>query len=527
METSPLGGVSRSKDGGQTWIDAGMGIDTTTSAFIAPVRKCSTNDDVFVSGSNRMWRTDSFFSSDVPKWVANGPPSPFSTAGGFTSAGTILDVEFADSDTTCNTYVYGNRSGQVWFTKDGGKTWVNLDPKQNLPPRPVNGLAFDPTNPNVVYAALSSFDEGTPGHSGHVFKTTNALSTSPAWVDVSPPVNQPFDVIRVHPTNSKLIYAGSDTGLWRSTDGAATWVHDGPQAGLPNAAIFDLKINATTGVTVAFTFGRGAFAMGGPQLPQIISGPRSPANGATYIAGGLVPGSWAQVQGTNLSSVTRTWNDADFLGLGNNLPMNLSGVEVKVNGVSAAVYYVSPTQISFQVPSGILDGPPGTILVSNPVSVQVFRDGVGGNIVSTTGTSSSPGIFPVMVNGKNYAAAVFLDGVLAGDPANGPSFRNARPGDVIELFATGLFRTQSGIRAQSAAYTDVTVTIGDVVIPADAAALVSPGEFQINFTVPQQFAGLPEADYPISIQYNGPIGTSSPVTINSDPPGPMVFPIQH
>jgi uncharacterized protein (TIGR03437 family) len=529
METTALGGISRSKDGGQTWIDAGTGSDLTAAAFYAPVRKCAGNDDVFVTATNRMWRTDAFFSSEVPQWAANEPPSPFSTGGGYASPGTILDVEFADSDTTCNTYVYGNRSGQVRLTKDGGKTWLNLDPKQSLPPRPVNGLAVDPTNANVVYAALSSFDDQTPGHAGHVFKTTNALSAAPAWVDVSPPVNQPFNVIRVHPTNSKLVYAGSDTGLWRSTDGAATWVHDGPQSGLTNAAIFDLKINATTGVTAAFTFGRGVFVMlpASAQPPQITSGPRSPANGATYVAGGLVPGSWAQVQGTNLSTVARTWNDADFVGLGNNLPTKLSGVEVKVNGVAAAVYYVSPTQISFQVPSGILNGAAGTVLVSNPVNVQVFRDGVASNIVSTTGTSSSPGIFPVIVNGKNYPAAVFLDGVLAGDPANGPSFRNARPGDVIQLFATGLFRTQGGIAAQSATYTDVTVTIGDAVVPADAAVLVGPGEFQINFRIPQQFASLPEGDYPISIQYGGPIGTSSPVTINSDPPGPMLFPIRH
>src|SRR5205085_12268584 len=114
---------------------------------------------------------------------ANGPPSPFPTGGGYTSPGAILDVEFADSDATCNTYVYGNRRGQVWFTRDGGKTWVNLDPNQSLPPRPVDGLAFDPANPNVVYAALSGFDEETPGHAGHIFRTANVLSPTPVWVN--------------------------------------------------------------------------------------------------------------------------------------------------------------------------------------------------------------------------------------------------------------------------------------------------------------------------------------------------------
>jgi uncharacterized protein (TIGR03437 family) len=116
-----------------------------------------------------------------------------------------------------------------------------------------------------------------------------------------------------------------------------------------------------------------------------------------------------------------------------------------VNGISAAVSDVSPTQVTFQVPSGILTGPPGTVLVSSPVSVQLFRDRIGSNTLTTTGTSSSPGIFPIIVNGKNYPEGLFLDASLTGDPMNGPGFRKAMPGDVIQLFATGLFRTQSGV----------------------------------------------------------------------------------
>jgi uncharacterized protein (TIGR03437 family) len=156
---------------------------------------------------------------------------------------------------------------------------------------------------------------------------------------------------------------------------------------------------------------------------------------------------------------------------------------------------------------GYLDFDEGrSVLVSNPVSVQLFQDGVGSNTLTTTGTSSSPGIFPIIVNGKNYPAGVFPDGTL---------------------FATGLFRTQAGVVPPPQTFTDVTVTIGNITFAADAAVLIAPGEFQINFTVPQQFASLPEDDYPISIQYKGMIGTSSPVAINSDPPGPLVIPIQH
>jgi hypothetical protein len=60
--------------------------------------------------------------------------------------------------------------------------------------------------------ALSSFDDGTPGKPGHVFKTTTALADAPTWTNVSPAWDQPFNVIAVDPPQPQLVYAGSDIG---------------------------------------------------------------------------------------------------------------------------------------------------------------------------------------------------------------------------------------------------------------------------------------------------------------------------
>jgi uncharacterized protein (TIGR03437 family) len=241
----------------------------------------------------------------------------------------------------------------------------------------------------------------------------------------------------------------------------------------------------------------------------------APVNGATYLTGGLVPGSWALVKGTGLAdpSVTRTWQSADFAGLGSGLPTDLSGVQVFVKGTAAAVYYVSPTQVTFQVPAG----------VSGTANVQVTRDGIASNTMSAQAVSGAPGIFPIIIGGTNYAAAVFLDGKIAADPSNGPAFRNAVPGDVVQLFATGLAPSPAGTTVSTTLLNGVTLKIGGVTVQA-TAALVAVGEFQINFTVPQQFASMPPGTYPISISING---LSSPADINSSPPGPVVIPIQH
>ncbi len=238
------------------------------------------------------------------------------------------------------------------------------------------------------------------------------------------------------------------------------------------------------------------------------------ANGATYLAGGLVPGSWAQVQGTGLSNVTRIWTGFDFLNLGSSLPTGLSGVQVMVNNTPAPVYYVSPTQVDFQVPNGI----------SGTASVQVIVNGSASNTITAPASSSSPGLFPNTVNGVTYPAAYYsISGGFVG-PNNVSGYRNAGPGNYISLFATGLMPEPAGVIPAAQTIDGVTVTIGNVTIPATFAGQTPyVGEFQINFQVPQQFATMPAGNYPISISLNG---VSSPTAINSSPAGQIVLPVQ-
>jgi uncharacterized protein (TIGR03437 family) len=182
---------------------------------------------------------------------------------------------------------------------------------------------------------------------------------------------------------------------------------------------------------------------------------------------------------------------------------------VTVNGSAAAVYYVDTAQVSFQVPNA----------VTGTASVQVTNNGQISNTITALASASSPGIFPVTMNGTNYPAGVFLDGKLIGDPALNAVFRSAKPGDIVQLFATGLVATPADILPAPQSVAGVTVTIGPTTIAASSTTLVAVGEFQINFTVPQLSDGV----YPISITVNG---VSSPQDVSTNPPGPLVVPIQ-
>ena len=197
------GAIQRTTDGGTTGIQADAGINKTGAAFVAPVRKCPVNDDVFLTGTNRMWRSNNFFSAASPSWTANGPPHPFPFPDWIEAPGTIHAIAFASSEGGCNTYAYGNRGGEIYLTRDGGATWTDLDPTTMLPARPINSIVFDPTSASIAYAALSSFNDGTPGQPGHVFKSTNALSATPTWIGHQPCRRRAIQRARDRPAQSQ------------------------------------------------------------------------------------------------------------------------------------------------------------------------------------------------------------------------------------------------------------------------------------------------------------------------------------
>jgi photosystem II stability/assembly factor-like uncharacterized protein len=248
--------IQRTTDGGRTTLQVDGGIDKTNAAIAAPVSKCPANDDVFLAGTNRVWRTNDFFNSAMPSWIVNSQPA---------EPQSILTITFIESDRNCNTYAYGTRNGVVRMTKDGGTTWSDLDPSKTLPGRAVNSIAFDQTNSNRAFVAVSSYDAGTPTKPGHIFRTDNAQSSSPTWTRVGPPdqpfADMPFNAIAIDPRNTQLVYAGSDNGLWQSNDGGTTWTKLGLGQGLPPASVNDIQINPATDKTVIFTYGRGAFEL--------------------------------------------------------------------------------------------------------------------------------------------------------------------------------------------------------------------------------------------------------------------------
>jgi uncharacterized protein (TIGR03437 family) len=240
---------------------------------------------------------------------------------------------------------------------------------------------------------------------------------------------------------------------------------------------------------------------GGGAVPQdglvLLLGDAAPFSGPVItiasdnlIDGGpVVPGGWFYVKGSDLADVQRIWSGADFTD-SNALPTDLNGVEVWVNGVPAPVYFISPGQVNAQAPSN----------VSSSMTVQVFRLGLGSNILTVPVAQILPSLYFYQVNSKKYAAALFQDYSLMGDPAIIPGTHKAKPGDIIQLYASGLGPAPSGTPLTAPIpITGVSVSVGSQNAPVLAAALVAPGQYQVNFTVPK----MADGEYAITVSAGG------------------------
>lgn len=245
---------------------AGSGINDSLAGskqFYIHFEKAPQNDNLVIAGTARLWRCTTMFSN--PSWTANSPT--MSDATGLPVP--ISAMAFAPSDPNGAVYAYGTEDGQLRITYSAGQNWSNPDPNNVLPNRYVSGFAFSPADPNTLYVSFSGFDEDTAAQPGHLFKTSNALSGSPTWTDVSPPVNLPNNCVAIDPANAASVFVGTDQGVWQSGNGGGNWTHFGPVNGMPNVAVYDLRFNANSQIT-AFTHGRGAYLLSKINIPYIV-----------------------------------------------------------------------------------------------------------------------------------------------------------------------------------------------------------------------------------------------------------------
>lgn len=241
--------------------------------------------------------------------------------------------------------------------------------------------------------------------------------------------------------------------------------------------------------TVQFAYTIPANPTPAPPTPVIMR--------AANAAGGVTaaPNTWLEIDGTNLAPLgdTRLWTTADFVG--GQLPTQLDGVGVTVDGMPAIVDYISPTQVN------VLTDPS---TMSGPVSVRVTVNGVTSAPFTVNAQAASPAFFTF--GGTSYVAATHADGTYLGPSTLYPGITTpAKPGETIVLYGNGFGAVTPAITAGSLTQTGnlaklPVFQIGGVPATVQFAGVVSPGLFQFNVVVP---TSLGDGDQPITATSNG------------------------
>ncbi|MGI8957148.1 MAG: WD40/YVTN/BNR-like repeat-containing protein [Chthoniobacterales bacterium] len=135
----------------------------------------------------------------------------------------------------------------LYKTTDGGKTWNQILKGSNLSTG-ASTISMDPSNPNILFAGLWDFRRkgwtyrsggetpNDPSGSG-LFRTTDGGAT---WKEITPEANKGFPnkpygrlAVAIAPSNPKRVYAfveSTDSALFVSDDGGQTWAqHDKSQ----------------------------------------------------------------------------------------------------------------------------------------------------------------------------------------------------------------------------------------------------------------------------------------------------------
>lgn len=144
----------------------------------------------------------------------------------------------------------GTDDGLMWITRDTGKTWTGITPKELTPWSKVTQIAASHFDDETAYASVSRFriNDMHP----YIYRTHDG---GKSWklITTGLPEFGPADTVREDPVRKGLLFAGTENAVWVSFDDGDRW--QPLQLNLPHTAARDLWIHDSD--LIVGTHGRG------------------------------------------------------------------------------------------------------------------------------------------------------------------------------------------------------------------------------------------------------------------------------
>ncbi len=156
----------------------------------------------------------------------------------------------APSFKTTTTLWAGTDDGLIWITRDGGKNWSGITPKDLTPWSKVTQISASHFDEETAYASVSRFRIGDTHP--YLYRTHDGGKT---WklITAGLPEFGPVDTVREDSVRKGLLFAGTENAVWVSFDDGDHW--QSLQLNLPHTSMRDLWIHDDD--LIVATHGRG------------------------------------------------------------------------------------------------------------------------------------------------------------------------------------------------------------------------------------------------------------------------------
>ncbi len=151
----------------------------------------------------------------------------------------------------------GSDDGVIAVTRDGGRNWTRTEHFPGVPDTTyVSHVIWSNADDGTLYATMD-------GHRSNDFKPYVLKSTDfgQTWTSISSdlPAMGSVQVIREHPRQARLLFVGTEFGVFFTIDGGGHWTP--LKSGLPGVPVWDLAIQPRVNDLVVATHGRGIFIL--------------------------------------------------------------------------------------------------------------------------------------------------------------------------------------------------------------------------------------------------------------------------
>lgn len=231
----------RSTQGGKfgTWLNVSTGI-AGGGLFYPPLALDDTNPNNIAFGTDRI-NLDSAQGT-------GGWPTKVTLPG---MSGNVSAIHYVNS-----TLIYaGTTTGKVYRLVKSGAAWtataIHAAP---LPGNWIWDVMARPDNPNIVIVAMSGFGIS------HVWRGVVPAAGAAAWTNISGSAagilpDVPVNALVIDPLAPDTYYIATDVAVYRTTNNGTTWTQF--SEGLPNCAVFDMKLHNPRRLLRVATHGRG------------------------------------------------------------------------------------------------------------------------------------------------------------------------------------------------------------------------------------------------------------------------------